>query len=149
MRFIADGMLGGLGRVLRMLGIDCSHFSGPAVQLLLIAKRENRIILTRNTRLKGRKGVIFISSQRIIDQLKELNQNCDIKKLIRPLTRCLICNVEIVPIDKEAVKERIPYYTYLHFDEFYTCPSCHRIYWNGSHRKGMEERVQSYLDALT
>lgn len=141
-------MLGGLGRLLRMLGIDCSSFSGHTEELLVSAKREGRIILTRNTHLKCRRGVIFISSQRLIDQLKDLNREYDIRKNANPLSRCLLCNKELLPVAKEDVKDQIPYYTYLHFDEFYQCPGCNRIYWNGSHRKGMERRIRRIVDAL-
>lgn len=148
MRFIADGMLGGLGRLLRMLGVDCSSYSGSQEGLIIQAKKEGRIILTRNTRLRKREGVVFITPLRLIDQLQKINQIYDIKGTSHPLTRCLICNEKIRPVSREEVRDKIPYYTYLHFEEFYQCPICNRIYWNGSHRQEMEERIKRIVDAL-
>lgn len=148
MKFIADAMLGGLGRILRMLGIDCLYFTGRAEELIISARREDRIVLTRNTKLKGREGIIFISEPKLIDQLKKLDRTYDIMKIAKPLTRCLICNEEITLVLKEDIKDKVPYYTYLNFDEFYRCPVCNRIYWNGSHRKGMANLIERIVDAL-
>ncbi|HID32072.1 MAG TPA: hypothetical protein EYP24_01680 [bacterium (Candidatus Stahlbacteria)] len=148
MRFIANGMLGGLGKTLRMLGINCTFFSGPEEKLIITARQEGRTVLTRNTKLRGKEGVIFIKGLKVIDQLRELDKKLSIREEFRPLSRCLICNVGIIPIEKVEVKDRVPYYTFLHFEKFYSCPICQRIYWDGSHKKQMEQRIKRIIDAL-
>jgi len=48
MKFIADGMLGGLARWLRFIGYDILYFnSSRKIELIRAAEKEKRIILTK------------------------------------------------------------------------------------------------------
>ncbi|MGC8936370.1 MAG: DUF5615 family PIN-like protein, partial [Candidatus Methanomethylicaceae archaeon] len=52
MRFVADAMLGRLARWLRLLGYDTAYDQTlDDEKLIEIAKRENRILLTRDGKL--------------------------------------------------------------------------------------------------
>ena len=52
-RFAVDRMLGRLARWLRLLGFDASYRADlPGNRLLTLAAREDRIVLTRDTRLR-------------------------------------------------------------------------------------------------
>ena len=55
MRFIVDTTLGGLAKWLRALGLDTTIFSERDLhRLIQVARRENRIILTRNRKLEAK-----------------------------------------------------------------------------------------------
>ena len=58
---------------------------------------------------------------------------------------CLECNEKLTPVKKESVRDKVPYFTYKHFDEFTMCPNCQKVYWKGSHYKKM---VKTIKDAL-
>jgi len=60
-------------------------------------------------------------------------------------TRCVICNVEVEPLCKEAVEGRVPQPVLERVDLYTTCPSCHRIYWEGTHTARLRKRLASLL----
>lgn len=150
MKFIADEMLGKLARWLRMLGYD-TVYNTPTTDSSLVnqAFREQRIIITRDTRLVERKLIpryILIKSDKYIEQLrqviKELNLVPD-KNLF--FSRCLLCNTEIEPIPKGVIKTKVPPYVYETQDNFLHCPRCDRIYWAGTHVEKAKGKLQEVL----
>jgi uncharacterized protein with PIN domain len=143
-KFICNGMLGKLSRLLRIIGID-SAYSNEGMVILLLARKEGRIILTRNTRLRGREGVFFLDVMEPEQQLYAVVDAYDLWREIKPFTRCVICNEKLAPVEKEAVRGKVPYFTYKHFDEYAKCPQCERIYWKGSHYKNMIAEVKTVL----
>ena len=144
-RFICNGMLGKLSRLLRMVGIDAA-FSNEGMTILLDARKEGRVIVTRNTRLRGRKGVFFVDMAHPVRQLRELVDAYDLWDAMKPFSRCILCNEALSPVDKETVKGKVPFFTYLHFDEYAQCGRCGRFYWKGSHYRRMMSEVARALD---
>ena len=53
------------------------------------------------------------------------------------MTRCIECNVCLVEAKKEDIEPLVPEYIYHHHDTFKTCPSCRKVYWEGSHADEM------------
>lgn len=147
-KFVCDGMLGRLSKLLRMLGIDAAY-TNQGMAILLRARHEARTILTRNTRLKDRPGVFFIEPAAVGSQLRALIEEFDLWSDIRPFTRCVECNERLVAVEKPAVKDRVPHYTYMHYDEYAQCPGCGRIYWKGSHYQRMRQTVETVLGRKT
>lgn len=145
LRLLADFMLGKLARELRLLGIDCAYQKEPDFESTLRkAKKEDRILLTRNTKLRNKESVIFIESEKVAEQVEQfLKIFHDLA--INPMTRCLNCNVVLVETDKASVKLKVPFYVYQTQERFYTCPNCGRIYWRGTHYEDMKNRVNRYL----
>ena len=76
MRFIADSMLGRLVRWLRLLGYDTVYY--PRIEdsvLLRIAREENRILLTRDSRLvkaRGLRQFLLLEENDPFDQLRSI-----------------------------------------------------------------------------
>src|SRR3989454_7185910 len=77
-RFVADVMLGRLAKWLRIAGFDVlysNRFSDE--ELVVVSRREWRILLSRDTRLLVRRSVerfVFLESERVQDQIRQVLQ---------------------------------------------------------------------------
>ena len=138
MKFILTPELGRLTKWLRILGFDVVYFTQINFPSLLIqALRDNRIILTRNSRFSDKARAakcVQIKNDEVNQQLrqvlKDLNIRPDPEKMF---SRCIICNTQLCEIEKQQVKDKVPEYVFKTQEEFFTCPSCRRIYWPGTH----------------
>jgi uncharacterized protein with PIN domain len=144
MKFLCDGMLGKLCKYLRLCGID-TRYSNEGLKALIQARKEERIILTRNTQLGGRAGVYFIAADDPIAQVKSVLVHYGINDDVRFFSRCLMCNEPLSPVPKERIKGKVPYYTFRKFSEFAECPACQRVYWKGSHYANMQKKINAML----
>lgn len=137
MRFIADMMLGRLARWLRLYGYDTLYGVEDDDEILRVALRENRIVLTRDSGLAGRAeklGIesILLNSNSLEGQVEELRSHgVEFRELFPAKARCPKCNGPIRPASKEEVKGKIPESVYERYDEFYICQNCGQIYWPG------------------
>lgn len=148
MKFIADCMLGKLAKWLRMLGYDTKYIAdADDDDLVRIAVREDRVLLTRDSALCDRRMVrsrcIFVDWGSTSAQVKQVfvTLNLTISK-DNMFTRCTICNNEIIPLKKSDVEGRVPPFVFKTQNEYGYCVKCDKIYWRGTH-------VQHVLDALT
>jgi uncharacterized protein with PIN domain len=141
-RFVCDSMLGRLCRLLRACGIDTGYCSRSS-EILLIARKEHRIALTKNTKLRDRHGVFFVEPNDPGQQLLMVNKRYRLNagKNKKLFSRCLECNKELEPVDKLKIRDRVPFYTYIHNSLFVVCPQCQRVYWPGSHCKNMLDKL--------
>ena len=148
LKFLADGMLGKLTRWLRMLGHDVVYAgSTNDNELILKAKKENRILLTRDVELYKRaisKGaeVFLLESPNQIMNLAQTAKHFKLSLEINPaLSRCPKCNTKIKPVEKEEVEGKVPKKTLVHYDDFWQCPNCQQVYWRGAHWKKIEQTL--------
>jgi hypothetical protein len=147
MNFVADRMLGKLAKQLRMLGYDTIYYRGEdAYHMIKLAREEGRVILTRNTKLLPRTPedrIIRITEDRPSLQIKELIQKGHISLSEENLlSRCLLCNALLHDVPREQVDGKVPEFIFYEQKEFYQCPQCLRIYWQGSHQKNMLRRIE-------
>lgn len=154
MRFITDGMLGKLTRWLRMLGQDVEYSKSLRdEQLIKTAKAESRILLTRDLKLyqmARKRGVdtTLIKGATEAEKLACLARRFEFKLEIDvTVSRCPKCNTTIKPISKEKILDRIPETTSTYYDEFWECPGCGQIYWQGSHWKRIEKTLKEAKQA--
>src|SRR6185312_9650153 len=92
--FLCDAHLGRLARYLRMLGFDAAEDPGlDDAQLLARARREGRLLLSRDRRLCEHAGTdaVRIMEQQPRAQLRQLMARFSLQSSAHPLTRCLIC----------------------------------------------------------
>lgn len=147
-KFISDVHLGKLVRILRMLGFDSLYRNDYADhQIVSLADKEKRIVLTRDRRLLKFRNVThgyWLRSTISDEQISEVLKRYDLFSDIKPFHRCLECNGIIEPIDKESIVDQLEPKTKQYYNEFYNCLSCRKIYWKGSHYNYMT----SYLDKL-
>jgi uncharacterized protein with PIN domain len=140
-RFILDAHLGRLAAYLRMLGFDSLYRNDYEDPVLAdISVTEQRILLTCDRRLLMRKIIshgYFVRSRQPREQLREVMHHFSLISLMHPFTRCMYCNNPIQPVKKEAIQDRLQPRTLKYYDEFWQCPACRRIYWQGSHYQRM------------
>ncbi|MGO8988375.1 MAG: Mut7-C RNAse domain-containing protein [bacterium] len=147
MNFVADRMLGKLAKQLRMLGYDTIYYRGEeAYRLIKLARGEGRVILTRNTKLLPKTSedrIVRITEDRPSLQIRELIQKGYISlSEDNLLSRCLLCNVLLDDIPREEAEGKVPDFIFYQQKEFYRCPRCLRIYWQGSHQENMLKRIE-------
>jgi len=149
MKFIADAMLGRLAKWLRILGFDVLYY--PDIddrEIVRIAREQERTILTRDTQLtkrRGLPGVIFVEKDDVFDQLTVIRARLGFSQAAFS-GRCAVCNGLIDEVlQKEEVRDLVPDFIYLNSPGFMRCRDCGKVYWEGSHRKGMREKVEGVL----
>ena len=149
MKFLLTKELGRLAKWLRILGYDTLYFNQDNLSSLIIqALRDNRIILTRNHRLPQSRGVkiLLIKAERIKEQMPQVLETLKLEPDSgKMFSRCIICNEELVGIDKEKVKDKVPEYVFKTQEDFVTCPKCKRIYWRGTHWGNVEQTLKEVI----
>lgn len=152
MKYLADEMLGKLCKWLRFLGYDTEYFSGGTdAELLLKGRLEERMILTRDSRLfndvknKGN-AVCFIKFDGLKEQLLQIKNEFNIKDLSGRFRRCSVCNKLLEEADREFVKKLVPPYILQTKDEFRYCSNCRKVYWKGSHSKHINEIIEEVFN---
>lgn len=152
-QFILTPELGRLAKWLRILGFDAVYFPRPNFPALLIqALRDSRVILTRNSRFidKARAAKsLQIKSEQVSRQLKQVLKDLNIKpEPGKMFSRCIICNTELRGIEKQQVADKVPEYVFKTQEEFFTCSSCRRIYWPGTHWGNVNKTLKEISDEL-
>ena len=144
--FVADGHLGKLVRDLRLLGIDVAY--DPAAedrQLVEIASKNNRALLTRDRRLLMHAAVhhgYYLRSQNPLEQTIEVLRRFDLGSIVSPFSRCLRCNALLEAAEKEKVVGQLEPLTKIYYDEFRRCSGCGQVYWSGSHFTKLQKRLE-------
>jgi uncharacterized protein with PIN domain len=147
--FIADAHLGGLARLLRMLGFDTlfeNAFSDR--QILEIAGRERRIVLTRDIELLKCRDVLrgcFVHARKPEEQLREVAARYGLAARTRPFSLCLHCNVLLEAATRETIADRVPAPVLERHRDFVWCRVCERVYWRGSHWERMQAMLAGVL----
>jgi uncharacterized protein with PIN domain len=155
LKFLADGMLGKLTRWLRMLGHNVKYSNKlDDAQLVTIAKKERRILLTRDLELYQQaiaKGVdaFYLEGKNEAERLAQLAKRFKIQLDIDMVTsRCPKCNTRVKPISKERVAVRVEDNTFSCYNEFWECPKCGQIYWQGAHWTRIRKTLETAKENL-
>jgi uncharacterized protein len=149
MLFLADGMLGKLARWLRMLGQDVTYSVKLSDnELLMLAKSEQRALLTRDFELYKRavcRGLdaYYVEGKTESERLAEISKRYGIKLAIdMDQAHCPVCNHKLQATTKEQLKEELQPGTYANYDKFWKCPNCGQVYWQGAHWKQIQQTLQ-------
>jgi uncharacterized protein len=152
-RFIADRMLGTLTRYLRFMGYDTTSANGLAegntkedTLLLDMAAQEHRVLLTRDAELarRGKTHAVFVRSEDVMEQVQQLIDAGLIERRLT-MSRCSLCNTQL----RDASEGEVSGAAYAPRNRkgfsFFWCDHCRKLYWNGSHGKQLEERIDREL----
>lgn len=138
-------MLGRLARWLRVLGLDViygQHLTGYG--LIRAARAEERLILTRDRRLKQKQPppFILIASDHYREQVRQVIDACRLEVGPAVFSRCVECNASLQPRPKNSVEALVPAYVYATQDSFSWCPGCRKVYWMATHYLRMLEQLK-------
>ncbi len=140
MKFLADGMLGKLTRWLRMLGHDVKYSTKlDDDELSATAKKERRILLTKDLALYQRataKGInaLYVEGENEAARLAELAKRFGFSLVIDlENSRCPKCNAKLRGALKEKLADKVEKNTFAYYSNFWKCPRCGQIYWQGAH----------------
>ena len=155
LRFITDGMLGKLTRWLRMLGHDVHYYrSTDDKDLIEMAKSERRVLLTRDLKLYRQavtQGVeaVLVEAADEAEKLADLANRFNFKlEIDLSVSRCPKCNTTIKSVSKEMVIHQIPESTSTYYKDFWMCPECGQVYWQGAHWKRIEKTLKEARNRL-
>lgn len=149
MKFLCDEMLGGLARWLRAAGYDAAmpEPGTPDRALVDQARAQGRILLTCDRALLDIKGAPDVTHMLDTDTLEgwsiDLRETLGVNWLAAPFTRCLVCNVELIEADADAMAA-MPEEARNGTGPHRQCPKCARGYWPGSHAKRMTARLKAF-----
>lgn len=141
-RFVADHMLGSLARWLRIMGYDTVYDKKMAdAEIVALARREDRFVLTRDKELAREPGSYFVEADDLDAQLTAIVQKYGLR-MNDDLVRCSLCNGDLVGLPKEEAKDNVPEGAFVSNDRFWKCARCGKIYWKGTHWRGIMERFR-------
>ena len=154
--FVIDAMLGNIAKKLRLLGYDSVYSSDiEDDELISIAKKQNRIMITKDVQL-AKKAVKQQIETIHITKSDEIDQFCQIKEKINlgkftieaSSSRCPVCNGTLIKIEKKLVKDHVPDGVLENTEDFWKCSDCNKIYWQGTHIQNLQKFTEKLNDKL-
>jgi uncharacterized protein with PIN domain len=154
--FVVDAMLGNLAKKLRVLGYDSKYFSSiEDDKLILIAKNEKRIILTKDEQLTknaAKQDIVFvlIRGSDESEQIMQINAKIKLDRFVVDTnsSRCIVCNGSLQPVEKYRIIGKIPEGILEREKKFWMCYSCKKIYWEGTHFQKLQEFATKLNDMM-
>jgi uncharacterized protein with PIN domain len=145
-RFFADVMTARVVRWLRAIGIDTIWEDAIADRdLVKRAIDERRFVLTLDKRLIEEwrvDNVLLLQSENPSEQFRQIIAHFDIKKPQEFFTRCLVCNTLLRNASAEEIVAGAPPDVRENQEAFRYCPSCNKVYWQGSHTERMRLAIE-------
>ena len=151
MRFLVDGMLGGLARWLRILGHEVRYdASAKDNDLLTIAGEENVVLLTRDEELHQRAVAKKIASALVVseteeERLAQMANSFGVRLDTNMAeTKCPECGASLIEKSKSDIADEVPEESLKTYDQFWKCSnqSCEKVYWVGSHWKHIRQTLE-------
>jgi uncharacterized protein with PIN domain len=151
LRFVVDGMLGGLAKWLRLLGHTVDYdIRTTDNQLLEKASTSQMILLTRDEELYRRavaKRIPCLSvqgateSERLAEISKTFNVSLEIDVVE---TKCPQCGGDLREASRSEVFGRVPDKSLTLYDRFWACNTreCRKVYWMGSHWRQIHNTLE-------
>lgn len=152
-RFLADAHLGKLAHYLRMLGFDTLFFNDAGdSRLAALSAADERVLLTRDKALLMHRKIThgcYIHSVDPREQLLQVMRRLDLARSVHPFSRCMECNGVLEGVEKHEVEAELPKRVASHYNAFWRCTDCGRIYWKGNHYWAMHEWISALQNQLT
>jgi len=147
MKFLCDEMLGKLARWLRLCGLDVAYLQRLTDDdLLRAALQQERVLLTRDEELAARAGprALLVRAKEPEEQLTEVVRALGLRlDEAALLSRCSLCNTRIVAMTPETVQQEVPPSVWAAQQAYWRCPTCHKVYWRGTHVERIEARLRA------
>jgi len=147
--FLVDSTAARLSRWLRFFGFDVAlDRSKSAAHLLVRARREGRVLLTRRRSLESASTaeIVLLASDHLFDQIRQVIAALRLPAELLP--RCTTCNGELDVVPRVYADGRVPEFVYRTQSEFAFCQNCDKYYWKGSHWKNVHDASKPLLGGL-
>jgi hypothetical protein len=151
-KFLCDAMLARLARYLRAAGYDTALAGNAAAdrEVLRQAVDEGRWLITADRKIiehKAAQGRVVMLPHGSLDaQAKVLSEHFAMDWTSRAFSRCLLDNALLSPVSEQAMPH-VPMDVLQSGEVVMQCPSCQRIYWQGSHYRRMMGYLRRWQDA--
>ncbi len=143
-------MLGSLARWLRILGFDTAYDNRiEDDEVVRVCLEQDRFLLTRDRRLVKRRLLrtrsLLVAGDDLPGQIRQVLGEMQVTPTAgRLLTRCPVCNSRLIDTAPEEIEDSVPPYVYKTQKLFKECPSCARVFWGGTHRERIRERLKRW-----
>ena len=149
---MVDHNVGKLAKWLRIMGYNTLFFNGSNdSRMIAIALAEERVVLTKDTQImerrvvtNGRLKAILIQSDEPKLQMHQVIDSLHLDCQFKPFSICLECNQPLLEKSKQQVKDLVPPYVFQTQNQYMECPTCHRIYWRGTHWQAMTKKLRKW-----
>ena len=136
-----------------MMGHDAQYSTSMTDEMLLdVAKKEHRVLLTRDLALYQQATArdieaYYVEGETEPERLAEMAIRFNIPlEIDLTQSRCPKCNTKLITVQKEEIDAKVEKNTLLYYNEFWSCPNCGAVYWQGAHwtkiRATLEEAKQ-------
>lgn len=154
-KFIIDTNVGKLAKWLRMMGYDTLLFNEQDDgKMVKIALSQARLIITRDSEFmkrraitKGRVKAFLVTEDKPELQMQTVINALQLEKECKPFTRCLECNSQLTNRERGEIKPAVPPRVFEMQDQYMECPSCHRIFWRGTHWQSMNNKLRDFISS--
>ncbi|MBO3803176.1 MAG: Mut7-C RNAse domain-containing protein [Candidatus Brockarchaeota archaeon] len=148
---MADGMLGDVARWLRIMGYDTLYFGDMDDGRILESSAE-RVLLTSDEQLYRRAlklgiDAFLVPGGALSEKLRTIVRRYGLSSASSG-SRCTSCNGVLVPASRERIKSSKEAPPPL-VEEVWACPDCGKLYWKGSHWKGIGKALQELAEPST
>jgi uncharacterized protein with PIN domain len=138
-----------------MLGHDVKYSNKlNDAELAVIAKKERRILLTKDLELYQRataKGInaFYVEGETEAKRLAALAKRFSIPLVIDlKNSRCPRCNTKLRVAPKEKLAGKVERNTFTYYSDFWKCPECGQIYWQGAHWRRIRATLEEAEENL-
>ncbi|MEO9308562.1 conserved hypothetical protein [Nitrosotalea sinensis] len=154
--FVIDSMLGNLAKKLRILGYDSKYFSTiEDDKLVLIAKNEKRVIITKDEQLaknaeKQNIMCVLIRGNDELEQVVQINSKIKLGQFSvdTDSSYCIECNGNLEQVEKFRIIGKVPEGVLEREKKFWMCNACKKIYWEGTHFQKLQEFAARLNDRM-
>ncbi|MHA1148210.1 MAG: DUF5615 family PIN-like protein [Promethearchaeota archaeon] len=156
MKFLTDAMLGRLTRLLRVFGFDTVYAenvqpSAPDEVLLEHAIKNDRIIITKDYpffKKAGDSRAIFLEGNDVYNYLSQLKDKLNLHyNFEMPNARCSLCNSDLKQVEDDSIiQKEVKPDTLKHYEEFFQCTNCGKVYWKGSHIEDILTKIKEKVN---
>lgn len=148
-RFLCDGHLGRLARLLRLLGFDTLWERGwSEAEIARRGTNTRRTVLSRSRGLLMRRELtraMLVLPDEPVEQARQVVARFRLAGRVHLFGRCSVCNGTIRKVSKADVQDRIPPKTAAWLDDYYLCGGCGKLYWEGTHTGPLAALLASLL----
>ena len=102
-------------------------------------------MLRRRVAYSDQLKLVMIRDDDVKKQLRQVIQTLNLDSDLRPFSICLECNQPLLAREKDQVRDLVPPYVFQTQTQYMECPSCHRIYWRGTHWQRMKRELDRLI----